>query len=325
MIISKPVTILSGFLGAGKTTFLNVLIKTKTKTRYAIIENEIGKEGIDGELIVKPEDGIVEMNNGCLCCSLNDNLYDILNELNTRAEEFDELVIETTGIADPAGVAEPFFVNADIKKAFPLKRVITLIDAELIEDQLQETEEAIKQIVFSDALVVNKTALVDKEYLANLKNILSELNPFASIFFENESEFPIDEILAIERDQDDKSLVKVKSSPTKLHKHGNITALSFVFEEPFDIKELQMRLYAFLVFESKDLYRMKGVFYGHAIQHKIILQSVGKNLSVVGGKAWQNDEKKQSKMVIIGKNLKSEFFYNLLKSCLEPLGLKKIN
>jgi len=144
--IIRPVTILTGFLGSGKTTFLNHLLEQNPSKRYAIIENEYGQESIDSELILRAEDGIMELNNGCLCCTLNENLYEILNTLYQRREEYDELIIEATGVADPRGLADPFLNNYSIKKQFPLNRIICLVDAEQVEDQLRTTEEAIHQI-----------------------------------------------------------------------------------------------------------------------------------------------------------------------------------
>ena len=162
-ISPKPVTIITGFLGAGKTTYLNHLLKERSETRFAIIENEFGEKGIDGELVVRPDETIVEMNNGCLCCTLNDNLYDILNELHDRRDDFDEIVIEATGIADPTGLAAPFITHPLIKEHFPLRGVLCLVDAELIEDQLQDTEEAKNQVAYSDVLLVNKTDFGERQ------------------------------------------------------------------------------------------------------------------------------------------------------------------
>ena len=200
--MSKPVTILTGFLGAGKTTFLNQAISERPEIRYAIVENEFGKEGIDGELIIKPDNEIFELNNGCLCCSLNDGIYDILNELSLKTDQFDELIIETTGIADPAAVASPFFSHSEIKKDFPVKRVICLVDTELIEDQLIETDEAIKQIAFSDIILLNKTSNVNPEYLTKIEEKLLGINPFLKVFTEKDMIFPVKEIFNTERDLD---------------------------------------------------------------------------------------------------------------------------
>ncbi|MBK6977627.1 MAG: GTP-binding protein [Cytophagaceae bacterium] len=312
--MSKPVTILTGFLGAGKTTFLNQAISERPGIRYAIVENEFGKEGIDGELIIKPDNEIFELNNGCLCCSLNDGIYDILNELSLKTDQFDELIIETTGIADPAAVASPFFSHSEIKKDFPVKRVICLVDTELIEDQLIETDEAIKQIAFSDIILLNKTVNVNPEYLTKIEEKLLGINPFLKVFTEKDMIFPVKEIFNTERDLDIE--FKMKPGRRLAFNHGKIVSHTFYFDQPFNDKELQMRLFGYLVFEAKGLYRIKGIIHGKDVNHKLILQSVGQSLSISGGKPWADDDERQSKIVFIGKELNREFFEELLKGCL---------
>lgn len=312
--MSKPVTILTGFLGAGKTTFLNQAISERPEIRYAIVENEFGKEGIDGELIIKPDNEIFELNNGCLCCSLNDGIYDILNELSLKTDQFDELIIETTGIADPAAVASPFFSHSEIKKDFPVKRVICLVDTELIEDQLIETDEAIKQIAFSDIVLLNKTSNVNPEYLKKIEEKLLGINPFLKVFTEKDMIFPVKEIFNTERDLDIE--FKMKPGRRLAFNHGKIVSHTFYFDQPFNDKELQMRLFGYLVFEAKGLYRIKGIIHGKDVNHKLILQSVGQSLSISGGKPWADDDERQSKIVFIGKELNREFFEELLKGCL---------
>ncbi len=187
---SRPVTILTGFLGAGKTTFLNHLMAENPTVRYAIIENEFGETGIDSELVICSEQTIMELNNGCLCCTLNENLYDILNELFGKRADFDEIIIEATGVADPTGLAQPFVAHPLIKQHFPLKGIICLVDAELIEKQLQETKEAKGQVAFSDVLLVSKTDLVDESHIEPLLHLLQDANPLAQIVRGNRKEFP---------------------------------------------------------------------------------------------------------------------------------------
>ncbi|MEM6803659.1 MAG: GTP-binding protein, partial [Bacteroidota bacterium] len=186
----KPTTILTGFLGAGKTTFLNHLISNNPDKKYAIIENEYGEQSIDSDLILRAEGDIVELNNGCLCCTLNENLYEILNTLFDRKEEYDEIIIEATGVANPIGLMEPFIVHPVIKEYFPISNIVCLVDAELLEQQLEETEEAIAQVSFSDVLLINKTDLVDKQEVEKVKAILKELNPLAKVLEGNKDQFP---------------------------------------------------------------------------------------------------------------------------------------
>ena len=314
--MSKAVSILTGFLGSGKTTFLNQILENLPDTRFAIVENEFGEAGIDGELIIKPDNEIFELSNGCLCCSLNEGIYDILNELSKKEEQFDELIIETTGIADPANVASPFFSNSDIKKDFPVKRVVCLVDTERIEDQLLETEEAILQLAFSDIILLNKTSRVSSQYLEILKEKLKSINPFLKFFEEKEMVFPVKEIFETIRDSD----LKIEESEPKEHshehKHGKIKSFTFRFKELFNDKELQMRLFGYLVFEAKGLYRIKGIINAKDVNHRLVLQSVGQSLSISGGKPWESDEIKESKIVFIGKDLDKRFFEELLTGCL---------
>ncbi len=329
-IMAKPVTLLTGFLGAGKTTLLNSILKAKPEVRFAIIENEFGEEGIDGELVMRAEDDIIEMNNGCLCCTLNDNLFEILNELHERQDSFDELIIETTGIADPAGVVSPFYDYPEIRAAFPVKRVICLADAQLIEDQLEETEEAIRQIAFSDIILINKTDKVDPDYLPRLEQLLTGINPFAKVFTGHQNSLPVESIFGTERDQDFKSGKTTCShghehgscphphheEEKHHHRHGDIVSLSFRFSEPFDDKELHYRLLGFLVFQARGVYRVKGIINAAGVNHRLIVQSVGQSLSITGGAPWGEKEERTSRMVFIGKLLKPEGFEQLLKSCL---------
>jgi G3E family GTPase len=325
---NKRVTILTGFLGSGKTTFLNAVLAFRKSTRFAIVENEFGEEGIDSELILRSEDDIVEMNNGCLCCTLNDNLYDILNQFHLRRDEFDELIIESTGIADPAGIALPFYTHPAIIKAFPLKRVICLVDAELLEDQLQDAEEVVKQIAFSDILLINKCDRVSPEYHSKLKDILKKLNPFATIFSGSKDNYPIKEIFETERavseeaaflaaDQSLESEMPV-SAPHHHHHHhhGDITSLTFRFAEPFDLDALYNRLYVFLQLQASHVYRVKGIIYGSGQDHKYVFQSVGSNLNYSQGNAWGAEER-ISRIVFIGKNLEAKGYEKMLRQCLQ--------
>ncbi len=330
--MNKPVTILTGFLGSGKTTFLNHLLRENDTTRYAIIENEFGEQGIDNQLVMCPGETIVELNNGCLCCTLNDNLYDILNELFERRDEFDEIVIEATGVADPTGLAQPFIAHPLIKKHFPLTGIICLVDAEQIEDQLEETVEALNQITFSDILVINKTDLVTENYVSELEHRLENLNPLASIVKGNKNRYP-----RIEYHRDNKALdqifkkqvqvnkadMEATSFPVqKPHSHhhhhhtDDVNSLTFTFDKPFDYKVLHHNLLVFLTFQSKGLYRMKGLIWVKDEDQQFVLQSVGKRLDLQENRAWTPTEDKQSVIVFIGKQLQRKGLENLLKKCL---------
>ncbi|MEM6801994.1 MAG: GTP-binding protein [Bacteroidota bacterium] len=327
----KPVSILTGFLGAGKTTFLNHLIQKNKGTRYAIIENEFGEQGIDSELIVHPDDTIVELNNGCLCCTLNDNLYEIINELYTRRDEFDELIIEATGVADPTGLAQPFLTHPLIEKHFPLKGVICLVDAELIDTQLAETEEAKNQVGFSDVILINKTDRVEADYLEELKERLRLKNPLASIYSGNREKYPVIELRPKESplekifQQEDPHTHAKKESEFPLskphshhhHKHTEeIISHTFHFDQAFDYHLLDQRLLVYLMLNAQSLYRMKGLIWLEGGEGQYLLQSVGKQLEIELLRPWENNEQKKSVIVFIGKNLIRSDIEKFLHKCI---------
>lgn len=326
----KPVTILTGFLGAGKTTFLNHIIQRHSEIRYAIIENEYGEEGIDNELIIQPNDTIVEMNNGCLCCTLNDNLYEILNDLYERSDDFDEIIIEATGVADPSGLAQPFIMHPLIKKHFPLVSTICLIDVELIEDQLRDTEEAINQITNSDILLLNKTDLVSPEYVTALEAKIRDLNPLATMLKGNRSNFPevdyhrgsADTEKRLEElpDADHAGMSFPVEKPHAHHHHHehtkDIISLSFVNNDsPYNFETLRQQLWVYLTFQAQNLYRMKGIFWIDGEEEQYVIQSAGKRLVVDVKRKWDTDEKRKSTVVFIGKELQRNGLEKMLKRC----------
>jgi G3E family GTPase len=322
--MNKPVTIITGFLGAGKTAFLNAVIAYKKPARLAIIENEFGEQGIDAELIVNGTDSVFEMSNGCLCCTLGDDLFDVLNQLASRADDWDELVIETTGIADPASVALPFLITPALKRDFPLARVVCLIDPLMIEQRLSQTEEAMKQISFSDILLITKTDTTTPEQVLELRQKLQSMNPWATILQGNHEDYPLDEVFAFERAEQvgfrlDHTAAQPQAPLLKqgtAFQHTNIVSLSFTFDQPFDILALQNRLNAFVVFQAVDVYRIKGIIHADGYQRRMVIQSVGNKIVILPGKPWADDEIRQSKVVFIGKNLQEEGYAKLLKAAL---------
>ena len=337
---AKEVTLLTGFLGAGKTTILNAIIAGKKDTRFAIIENEIGEESIDAGLIIKGEDDIMELNNGCLCCTLNDNLYDLLNSLWERKDSWDHLIIEATGIADPANIAHPFLTSDQVKRGFHLKRVICIVDAELIEDQLKERAEAIQQIAFSDIILLNKVEQVSAAYLTELQAILKTINPFAETLIGTQQDFQITKMFARERfanfysnpkpvvtprgvfslssHTDENRTIIASSSSHNRHEHSDIETILLKYKESMDIQELEHRMMVFLIAQSANVYRVKGIIYSHEFQSRIVLQTVGKSLAITIGETWLPDEVKETKIVVIGKKLKVYGFDKMFRTCLYP-------
>lgn len=336
--MNKPVTILTGFLGSGKTTYLNHLLQENDKIRYAIIENEYGEQGIDNELVIYPDDTIVELNNGCLCCTLNDNLYEILNELHERRDQFDEVIIEATGVADPSGLAQPFIIHPAIRKDFPHVATICLVDAELIEDQLGSTKEAINQITNSDILLLNKTDLVSNRYIESLEQKLKTYNPMARIVRGNKDDFPqisykkgntdYDSRLskiALEHGSEGGFPVDKPHKPHHNHEHTEeINSHSFVYDEPFDFQMLYQQLFVYLTFQSQDLLRMKGIFWTAHSEKKQVLQSAGKRLVVEEKGVWSPSEARKSVVVFIGKSLQRKGLEQLLNRSLKKGLIEKL-
>lgn len=337
---AKEVTILTGFLGAGKTTVLNSIISTLKDTKFAIIENEIGEESIDAGLIIKGEDDIMELNNGCLCCTLNDDLFELLNSLWDRKDSWDHLIIEATGIADPANIAHPFLTNDQVKRGYNLKRVICIVDAELIEDQLKDRAEAIQQIAFSDIILLNKTNKVGENYVKDLQAILKTINPFAEIIIAADQDFQVKKLFARERFANFYSNPKPVITPRGIfslantttekqplmataashnrHEHSDIETILLKYKESMDIEALEHRMMVFLILQSSNIYRVKGIIYSHIFSSRLVLQTVGKSLSITVGETWLPDEIKETKIVVIGKDLKIYGFDKMFRTCLHP-------
>jgi G3E family GTPase len=335
---AKEVTLLTGFLGAGKTTVLNAVIAKKKDTRFAIIENEIGEESIDAGLILKGEDDIMELNNGCLCCTLNDNIYELLNSLWDRRDSWDHLIIEATGIADPANIAHPFLTSDNVKRGFDLKRVICIVDAELIEDQLKDHPEAIKQIAFSDMILLNKVEKVSLEYVKELQAMLKAINPFAETLIAEGQNFQVTKLFAKERfanfysnpkpvvtpkgifslshaEPEKKPLVAFGTSHNR-HEHSDIETILLKYKDSMNIEDLEHRMMVFLIAQSANVYRVKGIIYSHLFESRIVLQTVGKSLAISVGETWLPDEIRETKIVIIGKDLKLYGFDKMFRTCL---------
>ena len=298
------VKILTGFLGAGKTTFINHYMKSNPGKRFGIIENEFGKENIDSKLLVKTEMPVVEMTNGCICCSINEELYDALNYFYEKREEFDELIIEATGIADPSTVAEPFLIHEGVKREFVLDAVICIIDCENFEDRLADTKEALQQLAFSNIVLLNKTDLVSDHYIQELKKQIQSLNPLAEIhIFDRNQNF----LLPQTRFSGDFKPVKFNDSEGK---HTAIKSLTIAIDQPFQLNDLHFRLIQFMMFQAKDVYRMKSIVYDEDyVPH--IIQSVGSRVSV-DKIPLPELSTFVSKFVFIGKNLQKEILEKLL-------------
>jgi G3E family GTPase len=190
-----PVTVITGYLGAGKTTLLNRILTEQHGRRYAVIVNEFGEIGIDNDLVVGADEEVFEMNNGCICCTVRGDLIRIIEGLMRRRGKFDAIIVETTGLADPAPVAQTFFVDADVKDAARLDAVVTMADAKWLSDRLKDAPEAKSQIAFADVVVLNKTDLVSKEELEEVEARIRGINPYAALHRTVKANVPLKAVL----------------------------------------------------------------------------------------------------------------------------------
>ena len=298
------VKIITGFLGAGKTTYINHYMRSRPNVRFGIIENEFGKENIDSKLLVKTEMPVVEMTNGCICCSINEELYDALNLFYEKRDDFDELIIEATGIADPSSVAEPFLIHEGVKKAFVLDAVICIVDAENIGDRLEDTSEAIRQIAFSNVIFINKSDLVAHEYLKSLQTKLNQLNPIAKVHVFHKSAIPDLDATTYTKD------FKPTIFPEGEMLHSGIKSMTIAIDKTFSVMDLHFRMIQFMLFQAKEVYRMKAIVFDEEYE-AYILQSVGSRVSLDKIAVPENSDY-VSKFVFIGKNLERSTFEKLL-------------
>ncbi|HKQ28637.1 MAG TPA: GTP-binding protein [Burkholderiales bacterium] len=317
-----PVTILTGFLGSGKTTLLNRILKENHGHRIAVIENEFGETGVDSEIIEKTDEQIVEMNNGCICCTVRGDLIRILGTLKEKRDDgklkFDRVVIETTGMADPGPVAQTFFTDEEIGNYYLLDSIITVVDAKHAPKQLDEFHEAQEQVGFADRILLSKTDLVSEDETTHLSKRLKHMNPRAPIKKVHFGDAPIDEVLDI-RGFNLNAILQL--DPEFLtdaeHKHDDAVE-SFVFksDKPFDGQKLEQFLSGMIQVYGPDLLRYKGVLWMKGNPRRVVFQGVHMMMGGDMGKPWGKGEKKGSVMVFIGKKLPKDIFIAGMEECL---------
>jgi G3E family GTPase len=313
--MSKKVFILTGFLGAGKTSFLNYLMRNRKNKRYAVIENEVGQIGIDADLLLKEQSELISINEGCICCSMSNGLYDALSVLFDKREEYDEIFIECTGIADPAAVAEPFLSQPEISKFFDLQKIITLVDAENFEAQSAAAPEVLRQIAFSDVMLLNKSDAVAPEQVEKISRILNGLFPMTKLVIGQKNFYPLEEIFSENIPPFSKSEKTQLSEAQSEFRHGDIQSISLRYEQLFDAKYLINRLQQYVFFQAQDLLRFKAIVACRDEENFIILQSVMKKLNLEIGE--ERGDNRESRFVFIGKNLEKGALVKMLNPCLD--------
>jgi G3E family GTPase len=345
-----PVTILTGFLGSGKTTLLKRVLTETHGRKIAVIENEFGEENIDNEILVSDtEETIVQMSNGCICCTIREDLRATLQLLGAKRRkgllDFDRVVVETTGLADPGPVAQTFFMDEEIAEQFLLDAIVTLVDAKHAQAQLDERQEARRQVGFADQIFISKSDLVSADELAALKHRIGHMNPRAPQKAVHFGEVPVSEVFDLrgfnlnakldidpdflndeaghdhhDHDHDhDHEHGEHCDHPSHGHHHRHDDDVkSFVFraDRAFNPAKLEDFLGAVVNIYGPRMLRYKGVLHMEGTQSKVIFQGVHQLMGSDLGPAWGADEKRQSKMVFIGIDLPKDIFMQGLQQCL---------
>jgi G3E family GTPase len=317
-----PVTILTGFLGSGKTTLLNRILKEDHGRRIAVIENELGEIGVDNDIIETGDEQIVEMNNGCICCTVRGDLIRILGTLREKRDQgalsFDRVVIETTGMADPGPVAQTFFTDEEIGNYYLLDSIITLVDAKHAPKQLDEFHEAQEQVGFADRILLSKTDLAGDGETELLITRLKRMNPRAPIKKVHFGDAPLAEVLDIRGFNLNAILELDPAFLTDLQHEHHDEVESFVFraDKPFNGDKLEQFLSGMIQVYGPDLLRYKGVLWMKGNARRVVFQGVHMMMGGDLGKPWGKGEKKRSVMVFIGRKLPKDLFIAGLEQCL---------
>ena len=300
-----PVTVLTGFLGAGKTTLLNRILTEQHGNRYAVIVNEFGEEGIDNDLVVDADEEVFEMNNGCICCTVRGDLIRILGGLMKRADKFDAIIVETTGLADPAPVAQTFFVDQDVADRTRLDAIVTVADAVHLDNQLGEHHEAEEQIAFADIVLLNKTDLVEVESLGRIEDRIRRINPYTKIIRTEHCAANLDEVLGLKAFSLDRVLEVEPDFLTSDHDHehdDDVKSISLVADAPLDLDKFQTWFGQLLQTRGQDILRSKGILDFKGEEDRYVFQGVHMLMDGAPMGAWPKGPR-QSRLVFIGRDL----------------------
>jgi len=342
-----PVTVLTGYLGAGKTTLLNRILSENHGKKYAVIVNEFGEIGIDNDLIVGADEEVFEMNNGCVCCTVRGDLVRIMEGLMKRKGKFDAIIVETTGLADPAPVAQTFFVDEDVQKNARLDAVVTVADAKWLADRLKDAPEAKNQIAFADVIVLNKTDLVSKPELAEVEARIRAINPYAKLHrtercrvqLEDVLErgaFDLDRILDLEpdflevedeHDHDHHHHDHDHGHDHHHHDHGHshglkhyhdedMQSLSLRSDKPLDATKFMPWLQKLMATEGQKILRSKGILAFRDDDDRYVFQGVHMMLEGDHQRPWKEGEARESRVVFIGRELPEQLIRDGFAGCI---------
>ena len=315
-----PVTVLTGYLGAGKTTLLNRILSENHGRRYAVVINEFGELGVDNDLVVDSDEEVFEMNNGCICCTVRGDLIRIVGGLMKRRDKFDGIIIETTGLANPAPVAQTFFVDEGVRARTRLDAIVTVVDAKHLPQRLTDSSEAEAQIAFADVVILNKTDLVSPAELAEVEGRIRAINRFATIHRAEKANVDIAQVL--DRGAFDLQRI-LDMSPDFLtddeHEHNDdISSMSFEVKRPLDPEKFNAWISALLAEQGANLLRTKGILsYAHE-NRRFAFQAVHMIADGDFIGPWKQGDERRSRLVFIGRNLNRPQLRRGFESCQVP-------
>jgi G3E family GTPase len=342
-----PVTVLTGYLGAGKTTLLNRILSEPHGKKFAVIVNEFGEIGIDNELIVNADEEVFEMNNGCICCTVRGDLVRIIDGLMRRKGKFDAIIVETTGLADPAPVAQTFFMDEAVGAKTKLDAVVTVADALWLKDRLKDAPEAKNQIAFADVILLNKTDLVGAEDLAELEARIRGLNPYATLHRTERAQidiahvlgrnaFDLDRILDLEPaflDAEEAHVHEHEHGGEHVHHHGDghnsahshgglkhyhdeeMQSLALRSDRPLNPDKFFPWIQDLVAVEGPNILRCKGILSFKDDPERFVFQGVHMILDGDHQRPWGADEKRESRIIFIGRKLPEEKIRQGFESC----------
>jgi G3E family GTPase len=342
-----PVTVLTGYLGAGKTTLLNRILSEPHGKKFAVIVNEFGEIGIDNELVVNADEEVFEMNNGCICCTVRGDLVRIIDGLMRRKGKFDAIIVETTGLADPAPVAQTFFMDEAVGSRTKLDAVVTVADAKWLTDRLKDAPEAKNQIAFADVILINKTDLVAPEELSELEARIRGLNPYARLHRTERANIDIGEVLGRNAFDLDRIL---EIEPSFLdaddhqhdhhhdhdhhHEHGHdhhhhhrgnglkhyhdeeMQSVSLKTDKPLNPDKFFPWIQDLVAKDGPNILRCKGILSFKDDTERFVFQGVHMILDGDHQRPWRVDEKRDSRVVFIGRNLPEDRIRQGFESCI---------
>jgi G3E family GTPase len=337
-----PVTVLTGYLGAGKTTLLNRILSEPHGKKYAVIVNEFGEIGIDNDLIVGADEEVFEMNNGCICCTVRGDLIRIIDGLMRRKGKFDAIIVETTGLADPAPVAQTFFVDENVGAKTRLDAVVTVADAKWLRDRLRDAPEAKNQIAFADVILINKTDLVTEAELREVEARIRGINPYAKLHRTQRAQIALHEVLgrnafdlerildiepeflhADDHGHDHDHDHDHAHGHDHSHSHGGLKhyhdedmqSISMSTDQPLDPDKFFPFIQNLTQAEGPNILRSKGILSLKDDPQRFVFQGVHMMLDGDHQREWKDGEKRQSRIVFIGRNLPEEKIRKGFESC----------